>query len=60
MFLWVEQVAIVTDMYNRLTLFIIIFPMLIRMIQLEIKKSMHSCKKESKDGETDIEHISVY
>lgn len=48
MFLWVEQVAIVTDMYNRLTLLIIIFPMLIRIIQLEIKNQCIPAKRNLK------------
>lgn len=40
--------AIVTDMYNRLTLFIIIFPMLIRIIQLEIKNQCIPAKRNLK------------
>ena len=49
MFLRVEQVAIiVTDMYNRLTLFIIVFPMLIRIIQLELKNQCIPTKRNLK------------
>ena len=40
--------AIVTDMYNRLTLFIIIFPMLIRIIQLEINNKCIPAKRNLK------------
>lgn len=41
---------IVTDMYNRLTLhvFIIVFPMLIRIIQLELKNQCIPTKRNLK------------
>ena len=39
---------IVTDMYNRLTLFIIGFPMLIRIIQLELKNQCVPTKRNLK------------
>ena len=39
---------IVTDMYNRLTLFIIVFPMLIRIIQLELKNKCIPTKRNLK------------
>ena len=39
---------IVTDMYIRLTLFIIVFPMLIRIIQLELKNQCIPTKRNLK------------
>ena len=39
---------IVTDMYNQLTLFIIVFPMLIRIIQLELKNQCIPTKRNLK------------